>query len=77
MKPKILQVISDEEFVKLVKRYLRKNDITQVVLADEIGVSPVAMSKILNGQMPPTPKLCERFDCKREKLIVVGEIKNE
>ena len=75
--PRLLHTLTDREFIKLVKRYLKKNNISQAQLADEMCVSTSTMSQILNHRIPPTEKLCQRFECQREKVIIIGEIDNK
>lgn len=66
-------VIDDNQFVRLMRRYLAREGINQRELAKAVGVSESELSQVLVGRRSPGPKLLKFFGCRRERVITVDE----
>jgi transcriptional regulator with XRE-family HTH domain len=69
--------MSDQEankiFAENLKKFIEKRGLTQVAVADYLGVSEAAVSKWCKGETSPRmskfDKLCELFGCSRTALM--------
>ena len=59
---------------KNILRYLERYDMTQVQLAEKIGVNPVTMSRWMNGVRTPTvyamKRIARALGCTIDDLVV-------
>jgi transcriptional regulator with XRE-family HTH domain len=59
---------------KNILRYLNRYGMTQVQLAEKIGVNPVTMSRWMNGVRPPTvyalKRIARALGCTIDDLVV-------
>lgn len=60
-------------FAENLKKFIERRGLTQVAVADYLGVSEAAVSKWCSGETSPRmskfDKLCELFNCSRTALM--------
>ena len=60
-----VNIITNAEMIRLIKRHLHQEDMTAAALARAIGVNYQQFHDMLTGRSPITPKVARYFDFER------------
>ena len=62
--------LTREELIVSIRRYLKTENLTQVMLAEQIGIAPTVLWDVLNNRRSPPATLLDYFGVERRVLYV-------